>query len=166
MSKPDAAGRMVQWAVELSQFYIEYMLKTTIKVQALADFIVEFTLPDLDQEAKYWIAFLDGLFVIGLEGVGVIMTLLENDILIYGVQLQFLATNNEAEYEVVLANLRVARALGFKNLRLKSNSKLIVGQITNEYEAKEERMKKYLQFTGRIIDEFDNVKLKLQGKKI
>ena len=94
------------------------------------------------------------------------MTLLENDILIYGVQLQFLATNNEAEYEVVLANLRFARALGFKNLRLKSNSKLIVGQITNEYEAKEERTKKYLQFTGRIIDEFDNVKLKLQGKKI
>ena len=166
MSKPDAAGRMVQWAVELSQFYIEYMLKTTIKVQALADFIVEFTLPDLDQEAKYWTAFSDGLSVIGLEGVGVIMTLLENDILIYGVQLQFLATNNEAEYEVVLANLRVARALGFKNLRLKSDSKLIIGQITNEYEAKEERIKKYQQLKSRLIDEFDNVKLELQGKKI
>ena len=35
---------MVQWAIELSQFDIEYHLRTTIKAQALADFIAEFTL--------------------------------------------------------------------------------------------------------------------------
>ena len=44
--------------------------------------------------------------------------------------------NNEAEYEVVLASLRVAKALGVKSLRLRSDSRLIIGQITNEYEAK------------------------------
>ena len=86
---------------------------------------------------------------------------LENDVLKYGVQLQFLATNNEAEYEAVLASLRVARALRVKNLRLRSNSKLIVGQITNEYEAKEERIKKYLRRTSQLINEFDNIKLAL-----
>ena len=89
------------------------------------------------------------------------MRSLENDVLKYGVQLQFPAMNNEAEYEAVLASLRVARALGVKNLRLRPNSKLIVGQITNEDEAKEERMKKYLQLTSHLIDEFDNVKLEL-----
>ena len=73
------------------------------------------------------------------------MTSLENDVLKYGVQLQFPVTNNETEYEAVLASLRVATALGVKNVRLRSDSKLIVGQITKEYEAKEERMKKYLQ---------------------
>ena len=76
------------------------------------------------------------------------MTSLENDVLKYGVQLQFPITNNEAEYEAVLASLRVARALGVKNVRLRSDSKLIVRQITKEYEAKEERMKKYLQLTS------------------
>ena len=89
------------------------------------------------------------------------MTSPKNDILKYGVQLQFLATNNEAEYEVELVSLRVARALRVKNLRLRSNSKLIVGQISNEYEAKEERMKKYLQLMSQLIDEIDNVKLEL-----
>ena len=89
------------------------------------------------------------------------MTSLENDVLKYGVQLQFPAMNNEAEYEAVLTNLRVARALGVKNFRLRSDSKLIVGQITNEYEVKEERMKKNLQLTSQLIDEFDNVKLEL-----
>ena len=46
MNKPEVAGRMVQWAIELSQFNIEYHPKTAIKAQALADFIAEFTLPD------------------------------------------------------------------------------------------------------------------------
>ena len=104
------------------------------------DFIAEFTLPNLDQEAEYWIVCLDGSSIIGLEGVNVIMTSLENDVLKYGVQLQFPATNNEAKYEAVLAILKVARALGIKNVRLRFDSKLIVGQKINENEAKDERM--------------------------
>ena len=161
MNKPNVVGRMVQWVIELSQFDIEYRPRTAIKVQALADFIVEFTLPDLDQEAEYWIVCSDGSSVIGLGVASVIMTSLENDILKNRVQLQFPATNNEAKYEAVLASLRVAKALGVKNLRLRTDSKLIVGQITNEYEAKEERMKKYLQLTSQLINEFDNINLKL-----
>ena len=39
MNKPEAAGRMVQWVIELSQFDIEYHLRTAIKTQALVDFI-------------------------------------------------------------------------------------------------------------------------------
>ena len=39
---------MVQWAIELSQFDIEYHPRTTIKAQALADFITKFTIPDED----------------------------------------------------------------------------------------------------------------------
>ena len=89
------------------------------------------------------------------------MTSPEKDVLKYGVQLQFPATNNEAKYEAILTSLRIARALGIKNLRLRIDSKLIVGQITNEYEVKEERMKKYIQLTSQVIDEFDSVKLEL-----
>ena len=63
MNKPEAAGRMVQWAIELSQFDIEYHPKTAIKAQALADFIAEFTLPDennLTNGAKRWTIQTDG----------------------------------------------------------------------------------------------------------
>ena len=48
MNKPEAAGRMVQWAIELNQFDIEYHPRTAIKAQALVDFIVEFTFPNDD----------------------------------------------------------------------------------------------------------------------
>ena len=45
MNKPDAAGRLIQWSIEMSKFDIDYWLRTAIKAQALADFIVEFTHP-------------------------------------------------------------------------------------------------------------------------
>ena len=48
MSKPNATGRMVQWAVELSQFDIDYKPQTSIKAQALANFITKFTMMDQD----------------------------------------------------------------------------------------------------------------------
>ena len=48
MNKLEAAKRMVQWAIELSQFDIEYHPRTAIKVQALADFIAEFTIIEDD----------------------------------------------------------------------------------------------------------------------
>ena len=58
----------------------------------------------------------------------------------YEVQLKFLATNNEAEYEGILTGLRLGKALGAKNLLIQSDSKLAIGQIKEKYEVKEERM--------------------------
>ena len=48
MNKPEATGRMVQWAIELNQFDIEYHPRSAIKAQALADFIAEFTILEDD----------------------------------------------------------------------------------------------------------------------
>ena len=44
MDSPEAAGRMALWAIELSEFDIQYRPRTAIKGQAVADFIAEFTL--------------------------------------------------------------------------------------------------------------------------
>ena len=76
------------------------------------------------------------MLVTGVGGLGVILLSLKKDTLKYEVQLQFLATNNEAEYETVLTGLRVAIALGVRNLRLNLDSNLVVGQITKKYEVK------------------------------
>ena len=75
----------------------------------------------------------------------------------YGVQLRFPATNNEAEYEGILTGLRLGKALGAKKLLIQSDSKLVIGQIRGEYEAKEERMQKYLKLTKHLTQEFDVV---------
>ena len=90
-------------------------------------------------------------------GVGVVITTLYEEMLKYGVQLKFSATNNEAVYEGILMGLRVRKALKAKNLLVQSDSKLVIGQIKEEFEAKEERMKKYLRLTKHLTQEFDRV---------
>ena len=94
-----------------------------------------------------------------MGGVGVILFSPEKDVPKYGVQLQFPVTNNEVEYEAVLMGLRVAKALGVRNLKLNSDSKLVTGQMNNEYEAKEDRMKRYLALTNQLISNFDDVNI-------
>ena len=43
MSNPEAVGRMALWAIELSEFDIQYCPRTTMKGQAVADFVTEYT---------------------------------------------------------------------------------------------------------------------------
>ena len=93
----------------------------------------------------------------GGGGVGVVITTPDGEVLKYGVQLKFPATNNEAEYEGILTGLRFGKALGAKNLLIQNDSKLVIGQIRGEYEAKEERMQKYLRLTKHLTREFNTV---------
>ena len=43
MNSPEAVGRMALWAIELSEFDIQYRPQTAIKGQAMADFFAEYT---------------------------------------------------------------------------------------------------------------------------
>lgn len=52
MNKLEAARWMIQWAIELNSFDIEYWPRTAIKVQALVDFIAEFTTPEHEGSQK------------------------------------------------------------------------------------------------------------------
>ena len=77
MNIPEAIGRMVQWAIELSQFDIEYHPRIAIKAQALANFIAEFILLDEDNltnETERWTIQTDGSSTQKRGGVKVVIT--------------------------------------------------------------------------------------------
>ena len=134
---------MVQWAIELSQFDIKNLPRIAIKAQALAGFIAEFIFPNEDNptnKAEQWTIQTDGSLAQKRGGVGVVITTPDGEILKYGVQLRFSATNNETKYEGILTGLRLGKALGVKNLLIQTDSKLVVEQIKGEYRAMEERM--------------------------
>ena len=90
-----------------------------------------------------------------MGGVGVIITSLEGDTLRYGVQLQFPTTNNESENKAILAGLKIAKTMGAKNLLLKSDSKLVIWQIKWDYEANEQRMKRYQKPMNWLVGELE-----------
>ena len=153
IKQPEVARRMIQWAIKLSQFDIEYHPRTTIKVQALVDFIAEFTSPKEDGLAegiRRWTIQTDGSSAQKRGGVEVVIITPDGETLKYGVQLKFPATNNEAEYKGILTGLRLGKALGATNLLIQSDSKLVIGKIKGDYEAKEERMQKYVRLTRHL----------------
>ena len=83
MNKLEAVGRLMQWAVELSEFDFRYQPRHTIKAQALADLIMEFTpnYDDLDEmeNSKKWIVHVDGSSTQHAGGIGVVLKSLEGD---------------------------------------------------------------------------------------
>ena len=52
LHKPETSGRLMKWAIDLSEFDIRYKLKTTIKGQVLADFLMEFTSAEPAENAQ------------------------------------------------------------------------------------------------------------------
>ena len=86
MNKPEAAGQMVQWAIELSQFDVEYHPRTVIKAQALADFTAEFTTPeDANSQEDLWTINTNGSSTQKGGEAGIVITSPEKDVLKYGV---------------------------------------------------------------------------------
>ena len=97
-----------------------------------------------------WTVQIDGFATIKEGRARVVLISPEREILKYAVRLQFSVTNNEAEYEALLTGLSLAKALGAKNLIIQADSQLIIGQAKGDYEAKEERMQKYLKIIQQL----------------
>nr|GEY25518.1 ribonuclease H-like domain-containing protein [Tanacetum cinerariifolium] len=63
----------------------------------------------------------------------------------YALRFRFNATNNEAEYEALIAGLQIAGQMGVQNLQANVDSKLVANQVNGIYIAKESSMIKYLE---------------------
>lgn len=123
MNRLEAAGRLIQWAIELSEFDIRYQPRHAIKVQSLADFIAEFT-PNHDEteDSKRWVFHVDGSSTRHVGGIGVVLQSPEGDKLKHKVCLQYQATNNEVEYEALLKGLELAKSVEAKSIFVLGNS--------------------------------------------
>ena len=60
------------------------------------------------------------------------------------VRLDFPTTNNEAEYEALLARLDLARVAGALSIVIYCDFQVVTNQVNGDYECKNERMKRYL----------------------
>ena len=117
LHKPETSGRLMKWAIELSEFDIRYKPKTAIKEQVLADFVLEFTSAVSDENAQtmtdlpIWKLSIDGASNAQGSGAGLILTSLEGIDIEYALRFGFQASNNEAEYEAVIAGINLAHSL-------------------------------------------------------
>ena len=98
---------------------------------------------------------MDGSSTHHVGGICVVLQSPEGDKLKHKVRLQYQTTNNEVEYEVLLKGLELAKSVEAMSILVLGDSQLIMGQVNGTYEAKEERMRKYLNRVMRFRKRFE-----------
>ncbi|GJZ72810.1 reverse transcriptase domain-containing protein [Tanacetum coccineum] len=157
LSKVEASGKLAKYVMELGAYNITFEPRNAVKGHVLADFISKtpngeptesyFRTPEVVPEkddTEAWTLFTDGasslkgfrarLVLIGPSGIEYT----------YALHLTFFSTNNEAEYEALLADLRIARRMKVQSLKAKVDFKLVASQINGSYVASNDSMMKYL----------------------
>ena len=101
-----------------------------------------------------WVLSIDGASNSIGAGVGVVLEAPLGLKIEEARRLNFQATNNEAEYEALIYGLELAKHLGVKLLKVRSDSKLIAEQVARRFEAKEPRMKAYFDKASALSCQF------------
>ncbi|XP_027174210.1 uncharacterized protein LOC113773797 [Coffea eugenioides] len=171
LSRPEASGRLTKWVIELGEYDLSYEPRTAIKAQALADFLAELTyleevnetIPATTQavtsstaEPQHWTLHVDGSSNSEGSGAGLLLEDPQGEVCSYALRFDFAASNNEAEYEAVIAGLQLARRMGAAHILIYSDSQLVVCQILGEYEARDEVMHRYLSKVLQLAAHFES----------
>ncbi|CAL2247787.1 unnamed protein product [Prunus armeniaca] len=151
------------------------------KGQAIADFISELTPPALsetscpnailtppekmdgerfDNSVPLWILHMDGLANQQGCGAGLVLTTPDGGKVKYALRFNFRTSNNEAEYEALLAGLQLANSMSAKQISIHSDSQLIVNQITADFAAKDASMSAYLSAAHQLLEKFQAYKIR------
>ncbi|GJY82714.1 reverse transcriptase domain-containing protein [Tanacetum coccineum] len=168
LSNPEVTRRLLKWSFELGEHDIQYRPRTSVKGQILADFIVErpednsedTLMEDAEELPDPWILFTDGSSCTNSSGAGLILTNPEGMEFTYALRFRFDATNNEAEYEALIAGLKIAEQMGVENLQANVDSRLVANQVNGTYVAKETDMIRYLEKVKTLTSSFKAFSIK------
>ena len=135
---------------------MQYEPRGPIKGHVYADFVVELSsAATYQEEADFrWILSVDGSSNQHGSRAGVILEGPNGLLIEQALQFAFKASNNQAEYEALIAGMLLAKEMGAKSLMVKSDSLLVTGQVIGEYQAKDPQMVAYLQYVQILKETF------------
>ena len=172
-------GRLARWAIILTEFDITFTPQKAVKGQALADFLAAHPIPDdsplacefpdeeilhVEEQRSVWKMYFDGASSIRpairpnppkiRAGAGLVFVSPEGGIIRHSFALTEPCTNNEAEYEALIAGLEVALEMGIQNLEVFGDSQLVISQVKGEFQTLKlelwEYRKKVMELVARI----------------
>ncbi|GJW16071.1 reverse transcriptase domain-containing protein [Tanacetum coccineum] len=153
LNKPKVSGKLAKYAIELGAYNITYIPRNAVKGQVLTYFLNEIPVGTKhievcsltgEESMEEWIMFTDGESSLKGAGAGLVLIDPTGTEYTYAIRLNFASTNNKAEYEALLAGLRIAEKMKVRALKVKVDSKLVACQLNGEFVASSERMAKYL----------------------
>ena len=154
------------------------MPRTSVKGQVLVDLVVEFAETPLEErleeqnmdrksvgviflqeEPLSWKVYVNGTANHRGFGVGLVLISPEKITIEKSLRLAFLATNNKTEYETLLVGMAMVQKMGGKVVKVFSDSRLMVGQVQGELEARDLKMQDYLNRVRHLQPTFESFKL-------
>ena len=111
-----------------------------------------------------WKVFVDAVLSALGDGAGIVIITPEGIRLEHSFRLRFRASNNEAEYEALLAGLRAVLGMGARDVEIHSDSQLVVNQVQGNFEAWDSWMEAYLQAVKQIMNKFGTAKVTQVGR--
>ena len=105
-------------------------------------------------ENRSWRVFVDGASSAMGANAGIVIITPEGIRLEHSFRLGFKASNNEAEYEALIARLKTVLDLGAWNVEVYLDSWLIVNQVQGNFEARDSQIKEYLRVAKQIMAKF------------
>ncbi|XP_026419951.1 uncharacterized protein LOC113315920 [Papaver somniferum] len=175
------SGRISKWSAQIKQFDIFYETRTAVKAQAVADFLADFHLDDEDKIEDIpgmeedredpsdlletciptrWEVFVDGSSNKDGSGLGLVFTTPKGKKMVHSFRIEFKATNNVTEYEAVIHALRMIVEMGIHDIRLASDSQLVIRQINGKYAIHDPVMQKYWEIAQFYIVQIQNIKFR------
>lgn len=152
-ARPDRAhGRM---GVELSEFGICYQLRGSVKGQHLAYFAAELPLT----REKEWSLYVDGTSGRAASEADIVLEGPNGFLLEHSLVFNFKMSNNQAEFEALIAGLELAKDTGARKLVCRTNSQLVVGKMNGEFQVKEDNLLQYYHKASALAQEFEQVKI-------
>ena len=140
LKRSDFTGRIAKWGTRLSSFDIRYRPRSLVKGQVLADFVAEFSLRKEMEvichvDLHPWKVFVDDASSATGARAGIVIITPKGIKLEHSFKLGFKASNNETEYEALLAGLRAVLDIGAREVEIYSDSRLVVSQVQGNFEA-------------------------------
>ena len=111
------------------------------------------------QDPLSWKVYVDGVANQKGPRVGIVLISPEKITIEKSLRPGFSTTNNEAEYEALLMGMTMVQKIGGKAIEMFADLKLIVGQVKGEFEARDERIQRYLSQVGHLRSRFESFDL-------
>jgi ribonuclease HI len=108
---------------------------------------------------EHWTMYFDGSLKLDGRGFGVLFISLKGEQLKYVLQILWEVSNNKAEYEALLHELRLAISLGIKRLLVYGDSLRVVQQVNKEWDCNKETMHAYVQEVRKLENKFSGLEV-------
>ncbi|PKI76189.1 hypothetical protein CRG98_003416, partial [Punica granatum] len=174
LDSPSSIKNISKWRCQLTEYDIEYVPRTSVKGQAIADHLAEFPIEDdtpinsdfpdeeiiqVDsEENKFaWKMYLNGAVNSTGSGIGAVLISPDGRYYPIAAKVDFPCTNNVAEYEACILGMQAAIDFKVKELEVFGDSMLIIFQTLGQWKTKDAKLVPYHEYLEKLEENFEKI---------